>query len=857
MAESSSPAKPFDPYHKWLGIPPSEQPPNHYRLLGLEPFEADLDVIDTAADRAMSFLQQCSTGDQIEASQKLLNEVSQARVRLLNAKHKRAYDEQLKKLLFKEIIEPDAERLPQFEVKQKSVASRIKNRRRSRQRNSGRFNIAAAGAALVLFGVVVWAMLPRDDASDESSNRKTTADKSGSAASADLARVDPRIAKSEAQPVRVRNPGKTNRQPNPRPKNPPRRPKNPPSVDPGPPPANVELNAGLVAYYTFEDGVGGRLADAGGQGFDGRGIGGGGFTGSPHGWGLSIGQSHEYHFRGAGDFEFNQPFSMSLWFYSKQNGLLLSRQQPPPGQRGYDLGVRDGEAFLSLVADPTTGDMAKAQATLDIDRFGWHLLSATYDGSGQSSGISLFLDGTRLKTTSTGKVTGSIRSEELVFKIGRNGQRPAASGIVDDVLLYNRVLSDEEIGYLAKHGQPKSQIAVEVAAKPDPPRNPPVAVVQPENAEELAALNRQVALWILERSGSIQIRKPGERRSTSVGNVAAVPNDAFDIATILFTRPVEILDAEFLQLANLSQLEKLTFMAPPTLTSSGLTHLSKSSSLRELTFLNVSLQDADLQAIGNSRSLTKLVLPSHEITDAGLEALGAIESLEFLRLTVGEKINGSAFETFSGRELETLELFNTNVNDAALSHIARFPKLKTLKLDGAPVTDVGVKKLQTLTRLVTLELGGTGITDDGASALSGLTELSTLGLKSTAVGDAGVRIVSQMPKLVYLYLDETKVTAASLPLLKGCPNLYGVTLSQLPIGDADLQHFEPLTKLTRLNLDGTQVSDAGIVQFSSHPALRYLSVKGTTVTAAGANQVEESANKLRPKPIRLNVTHGE
>ena len=25
----------FDPYRKWLGIPPQEQPPNHYRLLGI------------------------------------------------------------------------------------------------------------------------------------------------------------------------------------------------------------------------------------------------------------------------------------------------------------------------------------------------------------------------------------------------------------------------------------------------------------------------------------------------------------------------------------------------------------------------------------------------------------------------------------------------------------------------------------------------------------------------------------------------------------------------------------------------------------------------------------------------------
>jgi hypothetical protein len=26
----------FDPYYHWLGIAPKDQPPNHYRLLGVE-----------------------------------------------------------------------------------------------------------------------------------------------------------------------------------------------------------------------------------------------------------------------------------------------------------------------------------------------------------------------------------------------------------------------------------------------------------------------------------------------------------------------------------------------------------------------------------------------------------------------------------------------------------------------------------------------------------------------------------------------------------------------------------------------------------------------------------------------------
>ena len=44
----------FDPYRMWLGIPPEEQPPNIYRLLGIGLFEADLDVIQEAADRQMA-----------------------------------------------------------------------------------------------------------------------------------------------------------------------------------------------------------------------------------------------------------------------------------------------------------------------------------------------------------------------------------------------------------------------------------------------------------------------------------------------------------------------------------------------------------------------------------------------------------------------------------------------------------------------------------------------------------------------------------------------------------------------------------------------------------------------------------
>ena len=86
----------FDPYHKWLGIPPKDQPPNHYRLLGLEMFESDPEVIDTAASRLMSHLQELASGPEVKHSQKLLNEIAAARRCLLKSETKNTYDEQLR-----------------------------------------------------------------------------------------------------------------------------------------------------------------------------------------------------------------------------------------------------------------------------------------------------------------------------------------------------------------------------------------------------------------------------------------------------------------------------------------------------------------------------------------------------------------------------------------------------------------------------------------------------------------------------------------------------------------------------------------------------------------------------------------
>jgi hypothetical protein len=87
----------FDPYHRWLGISPKDQPPNHYRLLGIDVFESDHEVIRDAADRQMAHVRTYQLGPHVDLSQQILNELAAAKACLLDADKKAIYDASLRK----------------------------------------------------------------------------------------------------------------------------------------------------------------------------------------------------------------------------------------------------------------------------------------------------------------------------------------------------------------------------------------------------------------------------------------------------------------------------------------------------------------------------------------------------------------------------------------------------------------------------------------------------------------------------------------------------------------------------------------------------------------------------------------
>jgi len=85
----------FDPYHKWLGIPPECGSPDHYRLLGLKRFEDDDEVIEHACDARMAHVKSFQIGQHSELAQQILDKLAQARICLLDRVRKAKYDERL------------------------------------------------------------------------------------------------------------------------------------------------------------------------------------------------------------------------------------------------------------------------------------------------------------------------------------------------------------------------------------------------------------------------------------------------------------------------------------------------------------------------------------------------------------------------------------------------------------------------------------------------------------------------------------------------------------------------------------------------------------------------------------------
>jgi hypothetical protein len=163
-------AQHFDPYHEWLGIPPHEQPPTYYRLLGISPFEQSQAAIQNAADRQMAHLRTLAIGPRGHVSQALANDVAKAAGVLMDPYQKGQYDAWLASVYAAQQPEPEPVAPPAAVVRRQSPAPRRRYRPPPRtvgwSKGQLAFGWIVGGIIGIALGVmvvaVVWDVSPQD-----------------------------------------------------------------------------------------------------------------------------------------------------------------------------------------------------------------------------------------------------------------------------------------------------------------------------------------------------------------------------------------------------------------------------------------------------------------------------------------------------------------------------------------------------------------------------------------------------------------------------------------------------------------------------------------------------------------------
>ncbi|MEX2261939.1 MAG: DUF1553 domain-containing protein [Bryobacteraceae bacterium] len=202
---------------------------------------------------------------------------------------------------------------------------------------------------------------------------------------------------------------------------------------------------GLEAAFSFEDGSETKSVDGAVASAPGR-----------------IGQAGVFDgkaYLDAGNiagFDIEDRFTIAAWVYSEQipDGPLVTRMADDPKGRGYGLHVNQGRVHVHLTS-VWADDAIRLETEQTLEARRWYHLAVTYTGSRTSDGVRVHIDGKQAsfkveQDTLYRPYRNAGREIKDPFRVGGGwGPERRFKGMIDDVRVYARVLTGEEIAALA------------------------------------------------------------------------------------------------------------------------------------------------------------------------------------------------------------------------------------------------------------------------------------------------------------------------------------------------------------------------------------------------------------------------
>ena len=219
--------------------------------------------------------------------------------------------------------------------------------------------------------------------------------------------------------------------------------------------ASADLGEGLILHFDFEEGSGAEVIDTSGNGNNGEIQGAAKIVPGKFDNGLELDGTSQFVLTPYNEsMDVTEEVTMACWIMpddpAEQCWLyyVISKWNYHAGNgRCYFIGLLDGDGMtFFLSTDGTDGGMARLDGgVIDYGADKWQHIAGTYDGSD----MRIYIDGEEV-----GKLTWGneifVDSEGMSFGAGSFGKEAAAmfTGVIDEVAVYNRGLSEDEIGQL-------------------------------------------------------------------------------------------------------------------------------------------------------------------------------------------------------------------------------------------------------------------------------------------------------------------------------------------------------------------------------------------------------------------------
>ncbi len=300
-------------------------------------------------------------------------------------------------------------------------------------------------------------------------------------------------------------------------------------------------------------------------------------------------------------------------------------------------------------------------------------------------------------------------------------------------------------------------------------------------------------------------------------------------ATVGLYGDVRVTDADLAWLRLLTSLEGFSLgqSASAQVTSEGLRGLTEAKGLRRFAVVDAGhLGDADFAWLSDLPGLREIDLSGSGLSDRGLGALPL-------------------------KDLQTLKVAATNVTDAGIVLLKQCSDLRHLTLNGTAVSDKAVMTLaSSLRNLETLELEETQVTDEAVNHLVKMQRLECLSLSNTRITNEAVVQLNRLPRLREIHLGGTSISASGVRSLASIATLKSICLSEFGrpsrIDDAIVAELATFDGLEELYLDGTLITDKTLMLIQKRlPSLRVLSLGETRLSVEARNALRAARPRLQ------------